>query len=253
MSTWVFLRGLARESRHWGNFPATFQAEIANASIISPDLPGNGQRNHCKSPLSVPEMVDCCREELKCRGFSPPFHLLGLSLGAMVAVEWATAYPQEILPSVLINTSLRPFSPFYQRLRPRNYPSLLALATLNGNAEKAVRTIWHMTSARGDPKGDVIDDWVSIRIQNPVTRLNALRQLIAAARYRAPSRPPDVPLLVLAAAKDGLVNPQCSQQLAHRWRAAHAVHPDAGHDLPLDDGAWVARQVREWLVALPHG
>ena len=253
MSTWVFLRGLARESRHWGNFPATFQAEIANASIISPDLPGNGQRNHCKSPLSVPEMVDCCREELKCRGFSPPFHLLGLSLGAMVAVEWATAYPREILPSVLINTSLRPFSPFYQRLRLHNYLNLLVMATLRGDGEKTERAILHMTSARRDPQSDVIDAWVSTRTQHPVTRLNALRQLIAAARYRAPSRQPDVPLLVLAAAKDGLVNPQCSQQLAHRWRAAHAVHPDAGHDLPLDDGAWVARQVREWLLALPLG
>ena len=251
MSTWVFLRGLARESRHWGNFPATFQARIANASIISPDLPGNGQRNHFKSPLSVSEMVDCCREELKCRGFSPPFHLLGLSLGAMVAVEWATAYPQEILPSVLINTSLRPFSPFYQRLRPRNYPSLLTLATLHDNAEKAKHAILRMTSTHRDPQSDVIDTWMSTHTQHPVTRLNALRQLIAAARYRAPSRQPDVPLLVLAGARDELVNPQCSQQLAHRWRAAHAVHPDAGHDLPLDDGAWVARQVREWLAALP--
>ena len=251
MSTWVFLRGLARESRHWGDFPATFQAEIADANIISPDLPGNGQLNHLKSPLSVREMVDYCREEVKRRGISPPCHLLGLSLGAMVAVEWATAYPQEILPSVLINTSLRPFSPFYHRLRPRNYPSLLTLATLHGNAEKAERAILRMTSTRRDPQSDVIDAWVSTRMQNPVTRLNALRQLIAAARYRAPTRQPDVPLLVLAAAQDGLVNPQCSQQLAHRWRAAHAVHPDAGHDLPLDDGAWVARQVREWLAALP--
>ncbi len=251
MSTWVFLRGLARESRHWGNFPATFQDVIANAKIIAPDLPGNGQLNHLQSPLSVSEMVVCCRAELTRRGVSPPFHLLGLSLGAMVAVEWATAYPQEILPSVLINTSLRPFSPFHQRLRPRNYLNLLALATLSGNAEKTERAILRMTSTRRDPKGDVIDDWVSIRIQNPVTRLNALRQLIAAARYRALTRQPDVPLLVLAAARDGLVNPQCSLQIAHRWLAAHAVHPDAGHDLPLDGGAWVARQVRAWLGTLP--
>ena len=250
MSTWVFLRGLARETRHWGDFPATFQAEITDANIISPDLPGNGQLNHLKSPLSVREMVDYCREELKRRGISPPCHLLGLSLGAMVAVEWATAYPREILPSVLINTSLRPF---YQRLRLHNYRSLLLMATLRSDGEESERAILHMTSTRRDPQSDVINAWVSTRTQNPVTRLNALRQLIAAARYRAPTRPPDVPLLVLAAAKDRLVNPQCSQQLARRWRTAEALHPDAGHDLPLDDGTWVARQVREWLLALPLG
>jgi hypothetical protein len=26
-----------------------------------------------------------------------------------------------------------------------------------------------------------------------------------------------------------------------------ALHPTAGHDLPLDDGDWVARVVRLWL------
>jgi hypothetical protein len=26
------------------------------------------------------------------------------------------------------------------------------------------------------------------------------------------------------------------------------LHPSAGHDLPLDDGPWVAAQVRDWLT-----
>ena len=35
-----------------------------------------------------------------------------MSLGAMVAVAWANAHPQELARCVLINASLRPFSPF---------------------------------------------------------------------------------------------------------------------------------------------
>jgi hypothetical protein len=27
------------------------------------------------------------------------------------------------------------------------------------------------------------------------------------------------------------------------------VHPSAGHDLPLDDGVWVAQAVAKWLAA----
>jgi hypothetical protein len=27
-----------------------------------------------------------------------------------------------------------------------------------------------------------------------------------------------------------------------------AIHPGAGHDLPLDDAPWVAQQVRDWLA-----
>ncbi|MBC8058528.1 MAG: alpha/beta hydrolase, partial [Rhizobiales bacterium] len=30
-----------------------------------------------------------------------------------------------------------------------------------------------------------------------------------------------------------------------------ATHPWAGHDLPLDDGEWVALQVSNWLQTRP--
>lgn len=70
-------------------------------------------------------------------------------------------------------------------------------------------------------------------------------KLLAAMRYRAPSRSPPSRLLVLAASQDTLVNPECSRRLAAAWRAGYAEHPFAGHDLPLDDGPWVARQIRQ--------
>ena len=56
-----------------------------------------------------------------------------------------------------------------------------------------------------------------------------------------------MPVLVLAGAGDALVDPECSRTLARRWQADYAEHSAAGHDLALDDGPWVARQVRGWL------
>lgn len=251
MSTWVFLRGLTREARHWGDFPDKFRAEVADAKIITPDLPGNGSLNHAISPLSVHEMVEHCREELTQLGHAPPYHLLGLSLGAMVAAEWATRYQQELEGCVLINTSMRPFSTFYQRLRPRNYMKLLSLAMHSSDAEKAERAILQLTTASSEQRPDIIKNWVTYRHQYPITRMNALRQLIAAARYRAPLRKPGVPMLLLASDKDTLVNPQCSRAMAESWNTALSLHPNAGHDLSFDEGAWVARQVHEWLHNAP--
>ena len=248
MSTWIFLRGLTREARHWGDFPSMFRAEITNANVITPDFPGNGQLNTLTSLPSVREMVEYCRTELTSRSIPPPYHLLGLSLGAMAAVEWASRYPRELLPSVLINTSMRPFSPFYHRLRPRNYLNLLRLAALENDAEKAERIVFRITSSSRELNVDVIQAWASYRDQNQVTRMNALRQLIAAVYYCAPMQRPDVPLLFLASAKDGLVNPQCSQRMADRWQSVLSAHAGAGHDLPLDDGAWLAQQVHQWLA-----
>ncbi|HYA76470.1 MAG TPA: alpha/beta hydrolase [Burkholderiaceae bacterium] len=247
MSTWVFLRGLTREGRHWGEFVQTFRSQLPEANVVAIDLPGNGRLNRTKSPWSVEEIAAHCRRQLVEQGLSPPYYLLAMSLGAMVAVAWAQRHPDELLGCVLINTSLRPLSPFYRRLRFRNYPTLLALALRAPTAPGREQAILAMTSSGQPTHDDVLPRWCAYARENPVSRTNGLRQLLAAATYRAPRTKPRPPLLVLASAGDTLVDPRCSQQLAASWQCELRQHPRAGHDLALDDGPWVAAQVRSWL------
>jgi pimeloyl-ACP methyl ester carboxylesterase len=54
-------------------------------------------------------------------------------------------------------------------------------------------------------------------------------------------------VLVLGSEQDRLVSVLCSKALAQQGAYELRLHPDAGHDLPLDDGPWVARQVQSWL------
>ncbi|WP_343728314.1 alpha/beta hydrolase [Duganella sp.] len=250
MSSWILLRGLMREQRHWGRFPGELAEALPDVDIITPDLPGNGQRHAMRSPTTVAQMVEFCRADLRARGVPAPYALLALSLGGMVAVEWASRYPQEITRCVLINTSMRPYSRFHQRLRWQNYPSILQQLA-NGGIENQERLILRLTSRTGDAgqRAGLLARWLDYQREFPVTRANALRQLWSAARFRAPARKPAVPLLVLSSAGDQLVDPRCSARLAQAWQAPHAVHPDAGHDLPLDDGPWVAREVAKWLAS----
>lgn len=249
MSTWVLLRGLMRERRHWGDFPARLQAHLPDARLFMPDPPGNGALHALPSATCVADMVESCRAQLRACGAPAPYHVLALSLGAMVAVEWSARYPGEVAGAVLINTSMRPFSRFYQRLRWRNYPAVLKLALLGG-VERQERTILALTSRRHAHDRALKQSWAAYQSDAPVGRRNALRQLWAAARYRAPSRRPDVPMLVLAAEKDGLVDVRCSIALARAWGIDCALHPDAGHDLPLDEGEWVAAQVASWCRSM---
>lgn len=250
MTTWVLLRGLARESRHWGAFVDTFRARLGGAEIVALDLPGNGCLNGMRSFTRVADMVDWCRLELSSRGLHPPYHLLGMSLGAMVVVEWAYAHADEVRGGILINTSLRQFSPFYWRLRPVNYSALIKLVLLGGSDEEWEATILRVTSRRERDVAGVLASWIAWRRERPVGRPNALRQLLAAWRYRAPAEQPAAPILVLASSQDALVDPRCSREIATRWSATYVEHPTAGHDLPLDDGAWVARQVGVWLDSI---
>jgi len=245
VSTWILLRGLTRESRHWGRFPDTLRAACGDAAVHAIDLPGNGSLCRLASPWRVADMAQNCHVQLRARGIAPPYHVLAMSLGAMVAVEWARQYPEEIAGCVLINTSLRPFSPFHHRLRTRNY-ALLVRLLLGAEAAFRERVILRLTSNRAE-NPEKVAEWADYARQNPVSAGNALRQLVAAARYTAPSAKPLAPVLILTSRNDRLVDSRCSHRLAERWGASFAEHPTAGHDLPLDDGPWVAAQVRRWL------
>ncbi|TFW20611.1 alpha/beta fold hydrolase [Duganella callida] len=249
MSHWVLLRGLMREQRHWGRFAGELAEAVPDAVIITPDLPGNGEQHALRSATTVAAMVEFCRQDLRARGVPAPYSLLALSLGGMVAVEWASRYPQEVERCVLINTSMRPYSRFHQRLRWQNYPSILR-QVFKGGVENQERLILRLTSREGDMayREGMLTRWLAYQREYPVTRANALRQLWSAARFRAPAARPAVPVLVLSSAGDQLVDPRCSANLAQAWQAPHRVHPTAGHDLPLDDGPWVARQVAGWLA-----
>lgn len=247
MSTWILLRGLMREARHWGEFPQQLGQALGCQQLLTPDFAGNGQLAHLPSASSVPQMMQQIRGDLSAAGYSPPYHIVALSLGAMAATAWAQTYPQEIAGAVLINTSLRPFSRFYQRLRPSNYPRLLA-TLLKDKPQKFEQVILDLTCNMLSPEqsAQALEDWLRFARQNPVSKRNILRQLGAAMRFRAAAQAPSVPLLLLAGEADRLVNVQCSKRVAQAWQSPIATHPLAGHDLPRDDAAWVVQQIVQW-------
>lgn len=241
MTSWILLRGLSRETGHWGDFLALFQHAYPNDRVVPLDFPGNGVLHLQQSPTTVQAMVAHCRRQLAEIGLPPPYRVMALSMGAMVSVAWANEYPQEISHQVLINTSLRPINPFYQRLRPGNYPRLLRLMLGTANARQWELALWRMTSRMSPP--DTVEGWVKLRHQHPVKPFNAIRQLWAASRFCAPPGTPKAATLLLASTHDALVSVECSRSIADQWNAVLLEHPQAGHDLPLDDGQWVVDQI----------
>ena len=242
---WLLLRGLMRDRRHWGGFADLLATRFPDAPLLTLDFPGNGERHAQRSLPTIAGTADFCRAELQHRGLAPPYRVLAMSMGAMVAASWAARYPRELDACVLINTSLRPFSRFWQRLRPGAYPAVLKLALLKPDARAAEETVLRLTTASRD--ASVIGDWAAWREAMPVSKGNALWQLASAMRFVAPREAPAVPMLLLAGARDRLVNPACSHKLAAAWGCEIREHPSAGHDLPFDDGEWVVAQVESWL------
>lgn len=271
-SDWVLLRGLARESAHWGQFPAALMATVVGATWHAIDLIGTGDAFRARSPASVKAIaadviarLDTGRAttpvDVRSRAYptvapddatgNPPTYLIGLSLGGMVAIECALRAPQRFAGVVLINTSARPWCPPWQRLDPRRYGDLLRVGLMRRDPLAAERIVLRFSSNRHAGDEALAQAWAGIRTARPVSACNAIRQLIAAVRYRAPDAAPPLPVLLLASRGDRLVDPRCSIAIAERWRSPLALHPDAGHDLPLDDPDWVAERIFQWLANDP--
>lgn len=244
LHTWVFLRGLTRSSAHWAGFLAEFAAALPGAQVVALDLPGNGALWQQRSPNTVAAMVQDCRQQLAQRGITGPVGLLAVSMGGMVAAHWAAQWPEQVRELVLVNTSMRPFSPVWQRMRPASFLRLLQLVLRAGNGQAREQEILRLTSNHA--RHDVQGDWVAERARHPVSVANTFRQLLAAARFRAALQAPATRTLVLAGQQDRLVDVRCSMALAKNWGVELRLHPTAGHDLTLDDGPWVAAEVRRW-------
>jgi hypothetical protein len=155
-------------------------------------------------------------------------------------------YPQEIEHGVLINTSLRGMSGFTERLRPENYREMFRNLWRRDLVARE-RFILDLTTNLYPQKEVLAHKWAGYARQHPTSRTNALRQLAAAASYKAPKARPHEHVLMLQSLGDHLVNPVCSTRIADAWRWPLLSHPSASHDLTLDDGDWVIAQIRQWL------
>ena len=83
--------------------------------------------------------------------------------------------------------------------------------------------------------------------ERPISRFTVIRQLAAATRFRVPFAL-EPRTLVISSARDEFTHPDCPRALAAHLRAPLAVHAEAGHDLATDDPAWLAAEIRRWVL-----
>lgn len=237
----VLIRGLWREARHWGKFTTHLQQQFPGALISTPDIPGNGMRHQETSPSTIAGMTDALRQQAD---LSRPVRLIALSMGGMIAIDWMTRYPEEIEAAVLINTSARPLSPFYHRLRWTAYPHVVPLIFHSATQREA--GILRLTSNRHQHDTKLLESWQQWQRQNPVSPISAKNQFLAAMKFSATAQP-NQPVLVVTSRADRLVDYRCSQKLAQTWKTEYREHESAGHDLPLDEPEWVVRIIWQWF------
>ncbi len=241
----LLLRGLLRESRHWLNFPNQL-AEALQRPVLCLDLPGCGALYQLRSASTIPALRAQLQAQWQLRYpqyQQHPVDVIAISMGGMLALDWANAAPQQINSLTLINSSSAGLSPVWQRFKPQNYLNVLqALVTTSHQREQL---IWQMT-VNSPINPAILAKWQQWAKECPVTRANALRQLWAASQFRI-RQIPSCPIQILSSVQDRLVSAACSHALAVKLQAPLFSHASAGHDLPLEDSEWLVARIAEFL------
>ncbi len=249
-AAWILVRGLARETGHWGPFVELFKHSFSGDDVIALDLPGFGEFANTRSPLSITEMFNFIRAQAVSRAKSQaPFKIVAMSLGGMVAMEWMKNKPEDLGGVVLINTSAKGFSPAYRRLRWQIWPSFVKAISTQSLRDREKQLIDLLIN---DPEAreKALPIWLKIANEQRGSYLNFTNQLMAAARFSGLKQKPNVPVLLLNGLGDRFVDPSCSTVLHEKWGWPLERHSWGGHDLPWDDPAWVIEKVQTWNSSL---
>ncbi len=239
---WLLLRGLGRDHRHWGEFINQFKAAFADDKVSVLDTCGNGDFATLKSPLSIAKYTDHCRQHIT--EHSQGIHLVALSLGGMIALDWAQRFPQEVVSITLLNSSAANLTSWHKRINLSHLVKAV-LAILASRQPEIIEKAILQLSSNQTQNNDTLARWTEYRREQCTSNVNLIRQLIAASRFKA-FKLTNISPLVLTSKSDRLVNTIASEHLYFHLGGKLVVHPSAGHDLPLDDANWVIAQIKQY-------
>lgn len=241
----LLINGLGSDRREW---LAQIPAFAAHFRVIAFDNRGSGESDAPPGPYATAEMADDAVALLSFLGVERS-HVLGVSLGGMIAQEAALRHPGRVERLVLActtpggDTSVRP------------PPEALAafVRTPGGDREADLRrTIPYLYSARfrRERPGE-IESFIARRLSAPSSPEGYAAQLAAAVGHSAGDRLKGIraPTLVIAGTADRLVPPVNSRRIAERISGAKLVLlPGAPHRLFAENAEAFNREVLEFLT-----
>lgn len=240
----ILLRGLAREAAHWMQFPRQLQHALgADWKIHCIDFPGCGVHYQQRALDSIQRMTDFARAQIASLGINEPIYVLGISMGGMVALNWAQQFPSQIAGVALINSSAGD-QPLQWRLRPTSWPAMIAAVLLPMRWREAL-VLRHVSNDRTNFDKN-LRHWLDTQQQRPVSRSTIITMLAAAARFR-PQATCKTKGLIIASEADRFVSYKASAEFAQRFHWPFALHSTAGHDIPMDDCHWLCAQITNWI------
>lgn len=222
----VLIMGFGGDHLAWA-----FQTQVFAAAyrVIAFDNRGTGQTDAPDIPYTTRMMAEDTRGLMDLLGIERA-HVLGVSMGGMIAQELALAHPDRVRSLQLHSTVAR--TDPYTRACAAAWEEVRARLPL----EAAFRAIalWLFAPSTYDERPDLVETIIQSALANPypqsLTGLSRQREAIASHDALARLHAIRCPTLVTAAEDDILIRPRLSRALAAAIPGAEfATIPTAGH------------------------
>jgi 3-oxoadipate enol-lactonase len=242
----LLINGLGSDRSEWlFQFPAFGRL----FRVVAFDNRGTGGSETPPGPYSTAQMADDASALLTHLSIGRA-HVLGVSLGGMIAQEVALRHPEKVLRLVLVCTA--PGGEGSVRPDPE---TLRAFVRSPGDdPEEEIRRVIPFLYSEGYRAGhpEEIEAFVRRRLKKPVSVEGHAAQMAAAVGHSAWDRLGTIlaPTLVIAGDGDRLVPPENSRRIAGRIPGAKFVLlPGAPHRLFAENAEEFNREVTAFLLS----
>ncbi len=243
MVNFYLLRGLSRESAHWGTFPQELLEKFPQSKVIEMDLPGMGMLNQINSPTNINPIIDILRTTYYSKEGTNIF--IASSLAALVAITWVQQGKNEFHGHVLLSPSLKGICKFTERFKPRSWYDC-GVIMLHPSVRVREKKLLKINLNDNRSRIELLNTWIGINKSRPYKARNVFRQLLAGTRFNLLDHPIQIPILISGSKKDKLVASTCFIKLKIKLGADIVLHDYAGHALTLDASAWLIDKIYSW-------
>jgi pimeloyl-ACP methyl ester carboxylesterase len=242
----LLIMGYGLYSGHWANLIPTFSGAYC---VISFDNRGTGRSDKPDIPYTIKMMADDARGVLDAVGVDSA-HVFGISMGGMIAQEFAINYPDKLRSLILGCT----FCGGEKAILPT--PEALAFLTNPEMAklpveEQARETVpWVWTKEFIDKNPEAVELFVDITSKYPTPPHGFARQAGAIMFHDTYERLPQItaPTLVIVGDADRIIPAENSKILASRIPNAElVVLKNAGHGFFIEAEAESNRAILDFL------
>lgn len=241
----VLLRGLTRHSKHWLGFEKLVAERY---KVICVDARGFGKSNSSVSwMLTIRDLahdVIMVLDELKIS----KAHFFGVSLGGMIALEAAMSFPTRCKTLTVVNSSMGGVG--LQRMTAKGIIAVAKGAFFPERLHHDLSQLMLGSVTSEEARKTFADKWRSIDTETEIPKLNSVKQLLAAFRFKNNPRLAaiKIPTMIMIGAADSFVPTQNSYAIHRSIPNAHlCVMPGSGHEIHYDYPEHVADELHRFI------